>query len=75
MARFYAQIHGSRGEATRLDTASSGLQGHIRGWDIGAKVIIHVNAKGEDCVEVYLTSGSNGHHASKPLGRFTAKDI
>jgi hypothetical protein len=60
MAHFYANIKGNRGEATRIGTPKSGLSGHIRGWDIGAKVFCRVNSKGEDEIQVYSTSGSNG---------------
>ena len=59
MAQFYAEIKGNRGGASRMGTKSSGIYGHIRGWNIGAMVdISHVN--GKDIVTVYKTSGSNG---------------
>lgn len=60
MARFYGSIQGSRGEATRLGTAKSGLRGHIRGWAIGARVNCFVDDDGEDAVSISITSGSNG---------------
>jgi hypothetical protein len=75
MARFYAEIKGSRGEATRMGSEKSGMRGHIRGWNIGACVYMDVNPNGEDVVSVYLTSGSNGHKDSRLLGRFTEKDL
>ena len=75
MSRFYASIQGNRGEATRQGTSSSGIYGHIRGWDIGAKVECYVNSSGDDVVRVYLTSGSTGDRSSKHLGDFTRKDL
>jgi len=61
MARFYAEIKGNRGAATRTGSASSGISGHIRGWDLGALVEVDVDpATGKDRLTVYRTSGSNG---------------
>ena len=75
MARFYANIQGNRGEATRMGTTASGIGGHIRGWNVGGRVELHVNESGEDEVWIWLTSGSNGSHNSKCLGCFTVKDL
>lgn len=61
MAQFYAEIEGNRGMATRMGTKASGIQGHIRGWNVGARVCITHNEKtGKDEVTVYQTCGSNG---------------
>ena len=60
MARFYAAIRGNRGEATRMGTASSGLDAHIRGWGIGARVEMDVDPEtGTDRVTIWRTGGSN----------------
>jgi len=75
MSHFYASIRGSRGEATRAGTKNSGMEGHIRGWNIGARVFMSVNDKGEDVCTIYLTSGSNGYSYGKHLGDFTEKDL
>jgi hypothetical protein len=75
MSRFYASIQGNRGEATRQGTAKSGLYGHIRGWDVGAVVNCFVNDKGEDVVEIVLTSGSNGRGRPNHLGSFKREDL
>ena len=59
MAHFYADLQGSRGEVSRTGTKVSGIEGHIRGWTIGAKVVIsHEN--GKDVVRIYRTGGSRG---------------
>lgn len=60
MARFYADIRGNRGEATRMGTEKSGLQGHIRGWNIGCSVRCIVDENGKDKLFVYKTGGSSG---------------
>ena len=52
MARYYASIHGNRGEATRMGTPNSGIQAHVRGWDVGVKVYVDVDEYGEDIVLV-----------------------
>lgn len=59
MAHFYASIQGNRGEATRMGSKDSGIEGHIRGWSIGARVVVsHID--GKDVVRVYKTGGSGG---------------
>lgn len=76
MSRFYASIQGSRGEATRQGTPSSGIEGHIRGWDLGIRVICHVDVDGEDICRVFLTSGSkNSPFGDKSIGSFKVKDL
>ena len=75
MAHFYASIQGNRGEATRMGTKNSGMEGHIRGWDVGCRVYMGVDSDGNDTVSVYLTSGSNGHNGSKLVGEYTARDL
>ena len=72
MAHFYASIQGNRSEATRMGTKNSGIEGHIRGWDIGAKVKCTFDPETkEDYVTVYLTSGSSGYKSDKLIGSFT----
>lgn len=58
MARFYAQIHGSAGIASRQGTISSGMWGHIRGYNAGCRVECSV-IDGHDVVTVWATGGSN----------------
>ena len=71
MARFYASIQGNRGEATRMGTPSSGIEGHIRGWNIGVKVQCLVNSEGKDEVRVWVTGGSNYSTSVEMVGKFT----
>lgn len=72
MAHFYADIQGSRGEATRCGTQGSGISGHIRGWSVGAKVEVSFE-DGVDVVRVYRTDGSGGY-LRKLIAEFTAVD-
>ena len=75
MAHFYASIQGNRGEATRMGTKSSGIDGHIRGWNVGARVSCYVGSDGKDHVSFELTSGSGYRGKSKSLGNFTTEDL
>ena len=71
MAQFYASIQGNRSERTCMGTKNSGIVGHIRGWNIGACVEIRYNETlKRDEMTVYLTSGSNGHTLSMPIGKY-----
>lgn len=60
MAHFFGSMMGNRGEVTRCGSKLSGLTAHIRSWDVGVRVEIFVNSKGEDTIRLYQTEGSNG---------------
>ena len=71
MAQFYGDLQGNRGQATRMGTKSSGISGHLRGWNIGARVFVGYNEdKDRDEVTISITHGSNGAGYSKGLGTF-----
>lgn len=75
MSRFYGDLKGNRGEATRCGSKDSGIRSHARGWYFGGKVVMYVDpATGEDYMEVYATHGSNGYGQSKLLFRGLKKD-
>jgi hypothetical protein len=69
MARFYAEIQGSRGEASRMGTAYSGMHGHIRGWHVGASVDMYAEDENNgDRAAIYATFGSAGNGSNEPIG-------
>jgi hypothetical protein len=72
MARFYASVQGNRGQATRTGTKKSGINGHIRGWKVGAQVSVEDWA-GQDQVSVRITGGSHGGPTAE-IFRGTQKD-
>ena len=72
MARFYASIQGNSGETTRMGTPNSGIQAHVRGWDVGVRVYVDVDKHGDDVVSVYRTGGSNNPEAGERIAHFTA---
>lgn len=66
MSRFYGDLQGGRGIATRQGTTNSGIDSHVRGWDTGARVICDVvellvdgKPRKVDRVRVYRTGGSH----------------
>ena len=67
MSRFYADITGGRGTATRQGHAASGIRGHVRGWSSGVKVTGHA-ADTIDRFDIYVTSGSGGGFPDLYLG-------
>jgi len=69
MSRFYADIQGNRGPATRCGSAASGISGHIRGWGVGCRVIVQ-DVNGEDVVYVYKTGGSVGGKMDELIAEF-----
>ncbi len=69
MSHFYANIQGSRGEATRCGTKNSGLSSHVRGWNVGVKVyIVYNEAEDRDEIHIEATGGSNGGRYT-PIGK------
>ncbi len=66
MSHFYATIKGNRGAASRCGTASSGIHGHIRGWEVGAEVSCY-HEHGQDLVCINVTDGSRGRDHPVPL--------
>lgn len=79
MSRFYGSLYGSRGEATRQGSASSGLVGHVRGWDLGVRVMAmtansaDVGEEGADAFVVDITGGSHGNERTR-YGVLTVSD-
>lgn len=62
MSHFYADIKGNRGRATRQGTKNSGIEGHIRGWNVGVYTEIGYDELSKrDVVKVYRTGGSRGY--------------
>ena len=63
MARFFAEIQGQAGEATRLGSKRSGIRAHVRGWDVG--VVVYGDCQDTagpepvDVFELFATGGSN----------------
>lgn len=73
MSRFYGDLEGNRGVATRQGTANSGIVGHIRGWSVGARVRCFVNEHGQDTVQVWTTGGSHQPGGDILLAEFDAE--
>lgn len=75
MSRFYGSLRGGRGEATREGHAATGINGHIRGWDLGVRVdgfaVERAEGRGpeRDGFDVTVTGGSHGNRPSTPLLR------
>jgi len=76
MARYKADISGARGSASRLGTVSSGIEAHVRGWDIGVRVYGCPNsdADSEDGFTLYVTGGSNNSSDRVLIGFVTMED-
>lgn len=56
MAHFRGTVQGSRGEASRLGSKSSGMDVVLNGWAVG----VHVEAAhedGKDVIRVFKTKG------------------
>ena len=76
MSRFYGSISGqSKTEATRRGNKQSGVNAHIRGWDVGVFVGCFVNDEGYDVCEVYETGGSNSPSNRKLLATVKSSQI
>ena len=66
MAHFFAEVGGDDIRIIKQPNGTAGIMGnpsgmwcHIRGWNIGVRVVIfHQN--GKDIVKIFRTDGSNG---------------
>ena len=74
MSRFYGNLKGGRGEATRQGTANSGIQSHTRGWELGARVACFVGDNGNDQVVINLTGGSSDPSCRLSLGTYELRN-
>jgi hypothetical protein len=70
MSRFYGSMQGNRSETTRQGSKNSGIEAHIRGWDIGIEVRCYVDDYDKDVCVVNLTGGSNNPTIIKRIGTF-----
>jgi hypothetical protein len=60
MSQFYGEIKGqAKTTATRRGSKASGLQGHLRGWNIGVRVVLEYKEGIGDVIHIYRTGGSN----------------
>lgn len=64
MARFYGEVQGTRGRASRL--GASGMRSHTRGWNVGVEVVCTI-----DVIEVYETGGSHAPSAKRLIATVT----
>lgn len=58
-----------------MGTPDSGITGHIRGWNVGARVIMSVDEDGKDICTITLTGGSGYSGKTKHLGDFKESDL
>lgn len=70
MSHFYGRIQGSRGEATRCGTKSSGLTVSANGWNIGASITLSYDDEtGLDTIRIIINKGSNDSSAIEIIER------
>ena len=75
MSRFYAEIKGNRGKASRCGFKDSGMWSHTRGWNRGVEVRCYVDSEDNDCIDVYVIGGSTGATSSKLMAIVTDDKI
>ena len=69
MSHYYSSCVGGRGKATRAGHKTTGIQGHICGWETGIRVEGHYDEELGDIFLVYQTGGSNRKHRDVLLGK------
>jgi len=74
MSQFYGDLQGNRGMTTRIGSKDSGIGGHIRGWNVGIRVV-GVYEDDEDKFYVYATSGSHHTRVDTLICILTERDI
>ena len=69
MAQFKAEIQGNRGSVSRLGHKTTGIKGHICGWDTGIRVEGHYDKELGDIFLVWQTGGSLGRTRETLIGK------
>ena len=69
MARFYGSLDGTAKTKNMRGNASSGIDGHIRGWNLGVDVRCYVDENDADVCEIYETGGSNNENRIRLIGK------
>jgi hypothetical protein len=68
MARFVNTATNGRGNEVMIGGRGSAGSTHLRGWDVGVKVV-PIGVKGErDRFEIYVTGGSHAASMDKLIG-------
>ena len=75
MAQFKAEIKGNRGSVSRLGHKTTGIQGHICGWDSGIRVEGHYDDELGDIFLVWQTSGSGMKRREVLLGKLVGESF
>jgi hypothetical protein len=65
--RFWGSLSAVEAQTIATRGSNQSLEGHVRGWDIGVKVIGHVE-ENEDRFDLYITSGSHNSVKDEFLG-------
>ena len=59
MSALYGWLDGKASTtATRAGSANSGIRATVSGWRTGVRVIGYIDSDGNECFDVYRTSGS-----------------
>jgi hypothetical protein len=75
MAQFKAEIKGNRGSVSRLGHKTTGIQGHICGWNSGIRVEGHYEDDLGDIFLVWQTSGSGMKRREVLLGKLVGESF
>tara|TARA_R100001594_G_C3905093_1_gene231883 strand:- start:72 stop:317 length:246 start_codon:yes stop_codon:yes gene_type:complete len=75
MAQFKAEIQGNRGSVSRLGHKTTGIQGHICGWNSGIRVEGHYDDDLGDIFMIYQTSGSGMKRREVLLGKLVGESF
>ena len=75
MAQFKAEIKGNRGATSRLGHKTTGIKGHICGWETGIRVEGHHDDELGDVFLVYQTGGSLSRTREVLLGKLVGESF
>ena len=75
MSHFYGSMQGARKEQTCCGTKQSSMSAHIRGWDLGAKVLLwHDEESNKDHLRISITGGGHNSDSIKTVYEGTSDD-
>jgi len=75
MAQFKAEVKGNKGSASRLGHKTTGIQGHVCGWESGVRVEGHYDEELGDIFLVWQTGGSGGRCRDTLIGKLVGNNF
>jgi len=73
MSRFYGSLDGG-GQHKSTRCGHKHIEGHIRGWGVGIRVVGNIDDKDRDVFRIYTTGGSSSSSSDRLIATIRQGD-